>query len=397
MTAETALSLLVISLGTFLAPITARRAGVPTAVGEILFGIAVGGAGLGIVSESDTIRFLADLGFIFLMFIAGLEIDFTSLERYRSETRRAAAAVALVFAASAALTAQIGSPVVVALLCAAFSIGVLVPILREARLLATPFGQALLVLGTIGEVFTLVAFAFYEAWAFHGWSVHLLSSLARLGLIAATAILLLRGLALLAWWAPDRFAPLASQEDPAELGIRGALALLFALVAVSALLHVELIIGAFLAGAVMRFVFRGVHSLEGKIAGTGFGFFVPVFFIHIGIGFDARALTAPATSLSALALLAAMIALRLLVVPALLPHGKRKAGAGILLLATPLTLLVAIAEVARRSGRIGADAEASIILSALLGALLLPPIARRLLLESRKGPESPPVSPRSRS
>ena len=70
-----AITLLVIAIGAFLVPLLSRRLGVPAAVGEIVFGILVGPAILGIVRETEFFNFIAEFGFAFLMFLAGLELE----------------------------------------------------------------------------------------------------------------------------------------------------------------------------------------------------------------------------------------------------------------------------------------------------------------------------------
>lgn len=251
MTEETAVALLWIAAGALFAPAVARRLALPTAVAEIVFGILIGRGGLGLVAETEIVSFLAHVGFLFLMFIAGLEIDFDALEASGGTRRRAATAVVLLYAVCGGVVAAAGLSAVMLLVLGAVSIGIAVPVLRESGLMKKTQGQAILIFGTVGEVATLVALTVYETWVKYGVSSSLLVGLARLGLVIGVAALALRTISVLAWWRPERFAGVADRNDPQEFGVRLALALMFALVAAAVLLGVEGIVGAFLAGATL--------------------------------------------------------------------------------------------------------------------------------------------------
>jgi Kef-type K+ transport system membrane component KefB len=90
----------------------------------------------------------------------------------------------------------------------------------------------------------------------------------------------------LAWWYPDQVGRLLADRDSQELGVRFSMALLFLFVALSELAHLEPVLGAFLGGALLSIVFREKTQLELKLSGFGYGFLVPLFFIHVGMQFD---------------------------------------------------------------------------------------------------------------
>jgi Kef-type K+ transport system membrane component KefB len=161
-------------------------------------------------------------------------------------------------------------------------------------------------------------------------------------------------------------------------------------VALAALLHIEAILGAFLAGAIFSFVFRDKGILETKLASIGFGFFVPVFFIWVGTEFDLGAVLEPAALVSVALFFGVSLAAKLLPCLLLLLSGLRLrevVGAS-LLLSAPLTLLVAIS-------RIGVDVEAldgttasAVVLLAVATGVLLPWLFR-LLMGGRAAPDPP--------
>ncbi len=178
-------------------------------------------------------------------------------------------------------------------------------------------------------------------------------------------------------------------EDPSEVGVRAGLALMIAFVAVSELLGMEAILGAFLAGALFSFVFREKGILETKLAGIGHGFFIPVFFIYVGVSFNLGALGNREIypllgQILILSLLVKAVASITLVATR---FGPREIAGASLLLATPLTLLVAIAALGLELGALDELESASIILVAVLSGLLFPTAFKKLGISSGVDPE----------
>jgi Kef-type K+ transport system membrane component KefB len=178
-------------------------------------------------------------------------------------------------------------------------------------------------------------------------------------------------------------------EDTSEIGVRAGLALMIAFVAVSELLGMEAILGAFLAGALFTFVFREKGILETKLAGLGHGFFIPVFFIYVGVSFNLGALREPEIYPLLSRILGLLLAIKLLASIPLIALGftvRQVLGAS-LLLATPLTLLVAVAAIGLDLGALTELENAGVILVAVLSALLFPTLFKRLNLQGTPVPE----------
>ena len=381
MEAPQAITLLVIAIGAFLVPLVSGRVGVPAAVGEIVFGILVGPYILGIVTETEFFSFIAEFGFAFLMFLAGLELDFASLERRGRRLLFTSVLVAGIIMGLAFLAAyqQDRSPFF-GIVLGATSIGIVLVCLRETGMARSDFGQTVILVGSVGEFLTIVIATFYNIIFRFGLGVEFLGEVARLAAVFAIAYLVLMSLRLLVWWYPSQFSRWIEIEDPSEVGVRAGLALMIAFVAISELLGMEAILGAFLAGALFSFVFREKGGLETKMAGIGQGFFIPIFFIHVGVSFNMAALRNP----EILPLLVEILALSLLVKTAAcallrLEHfGLRQLAGASLLLATPLTLLVAIATLGLELGALTEAESATVILMAIVSGLLFPTLFKRL-------------------
>lgn len=375
------ITLLLISFGAFAVPLVSGRIGVPAAVGEIVFGILVGPHLLRLVAESPLFDFLAEFGFVFLMFLAGLELNFGKLERRGSSVIVTSSAVALaVFIFAFTIAFYRNWPLFLGVIPAAMSIGILIVALKETGIAQSDAGQTLILTGSAGEFLTILLVTFYNIFFRHGFGLNFMGELLKLAGVFVVTYIVLKSLRLLVWWYPTSFERIVEVHDASEVGVRAGLALMIAFVAISALLGVEEILGAFLAGALFSFVFRERGILETKLAGIGQGFFIPIFFIHVGTSFDLAAVLSPGIGSLVLELLIASLAVK--VVASLFLKFERltlrEAVSGALLLSAPLTILVAIATIGSDLGVIDEFTNAAIILVAVLSSVIFPTIFKLL-------------------
>lgn len=384
-----AFSLLIVAVGALLMPGVARRLAIPVAVAEIAYGTVVGQSGFGllIAGEHDVVGFVADLGFALFLFVAALEIDVAGV------LRGGVRAVALSIALSACV-------VTVALMLAAWlhvkswlglgigvtSVPLVMAVLRELGLTHSPLGRRVLLLAGIGELVSIGLLAMFDVGADareSGPTGLVLGVLRAFAPVLATVFTAV-GLRTLLWWFPKPFLRFAAAEDPQELGVRAGFGLMFAGIGIAALGGIEPLLGAFFAGLVVAYVVRSREVLERKLAGVAYGFFVPVFFVNVGarLLIDPGAVVANAPLIACVLL--AMVASRLPVYVTLAATGmgSAEAGASALLLAAPLTLQIAVADLGARKGILDADVEGAVIISAVIAGVVFPATARRLLLVS---------------
>jgi Kef-type K+ transport system membrane component KefB/Trk K+ transport system NAD-binding subunit len=386
------LSLLVVLLVAFSVPIVLlrfRRLGIPIVVGEIFAGVIIGRSGLQLVPVDDPLlSLLAEFGFVFLMFLAGLEVDFTSLRRLNSglggTDRKASGPVSLgllVFLTTLALSAGVGfvlvnlglalSPWMVALILSTTSLGVVMPVLKERGLSSGRFGQSILVAALIADFGTMLLITVLVAVTSHGLTVDILVIallfvvfflLSQLGLFSTRVKGVRRTIEELS-------------HATAQIKVRAAFAIMLIFVALSQVLGTEIILGAFLAGAAIS-LFRTADDVQvtHQLEAIGFGFFVPLFFIQVGVRFDIEALM---RSTSALLLLPILIlaAVGVKLIPGLffrLAYSWREAlGAGALLSAR-LSLIIAASAVGLRLGLISETMNSAMILVAVITVTLAP-------------------------
>ncbi len=382
------LSLVVLYLGAFGSPLIAGRLNMPAAVVEILFGVAVGISGTGWVHPTPFTQFLSQLGFTFLMFLVGMEIDWTRIRQEGPRTVTIAAVVAsAILGLGMGLAQVLHVPLFMGLVHGAMSVGILLATLSEMGILKTRLGQLLLLTGSIGEFLALFALTGFNLVHRFGITPWLLVEVGRAFILFLVCYLLLSLLRLLVWWAPHRFQRLVHASDPSEIGVRAGFVLMLLLATLAEQVGLEAILGAFLAGALFSFVFRQKGVLDVKLGAIGQGFFMPIFFIHVGISFNIHALSEP----SSLARLVGMLLLASLIsklLPMLLFRAigvsMRQAFAGALMLCAPLTLLVAMATLGRRLGFLDERIAGAIILWAMLSSVLFPSLFKRVLGQSAK-------------
>ncbi|MBS1884876.1 MAG: cation:proton antiporter, partial [Actinobacteria bacterium] len=344
----------------------------PVVVLELLLGIVIGPHVLGLAHSDSFIQFFSNLGLGMLFFFAGYEIDF---DRIKGAPMKLGAwgwllSVALAYALGGVLAATgvIVSALYTGSAMATTAIGTLIPILRDNGELKTRFGTFLLAAGGAGEFgpILLVTLVLSTQNPLHE-SVILLA-------FVSLALILALGSMRWAW----RGWPLLERtfEASSQLAVRLTVVLVFGLVFLASKLGLDLLLGGFVAGMIVRLALQG-HELqvfESKLTAVGFGFFVPFFFVVSGIGFDLAALG----SAGAIAKLALFFALFLVVrgVPALLLYrgvlGARDRAALAFYCATELPLVVAITTLATETEHMLASTAAGLVGAAMLSTLVFP-------------------------
>ncbi|CAA9337819.1 MAG: hypothetical protein AVDCRST_MAG07-2189 [uncultured Frankineae bacterium] len=359
------------------------RLALPAPVVEILAGIVLGPGVLAVVEPDEAVRTLATIGLAFLLFLAGLEID---MEQLRGSGARLAlrglllsVTAAAVAGAALQLTGVVDNGRLLAVLLLATSLGLVVPVLRDAGLVDRPVGQLVVAGASLGELAALVllSLSFSERSRGPGSVVLLLV------LLTAVAALVLA--ATMRASASARVSALVARlsDTSAQIRVRLAVLLVVGLGAVAEGLGFEAILGAFLAGVVLRRadpdgVMSHPHFRE-KLDGIGFGFVVPVFFVTSGLIFDVDALRAsPAELLQVPIFLFALIVVRAL--PALayrsVLSGRDVLCAG-LLQATSLPFLVVGAALGLELEVLGPGDAAALVAAGLVSVVLFPALALR--------------------
>ena len=381
-------NLLIVVAAGFAAPLAlglAPALRLPAVVLEIVVGIVIGPAVLGWVEVDAPVEVLALVGLAFLLFLAGLEIDLAAL---RGRLLRAASAgfalsLALALAAGFALDAAgiADEPLLIAVILASTSLGVIVPVLADCGEVRTPFGQLVIAAASIADFASILLLTLL----FSGEASGLDAKLILIGLFVLAIVAVAVGVAGAERSRRISAALVRLQDTSAQIRVRGAFVLLIGMVALAEQLGLELILGAFAAGAILNHLDRDdamTHpEFRAKLAAVGFGVFIPVFFVTSGVRFDLDALFASSSAIAAIpAFLAALVLAR--GVPALLYRGqfeRRRVLAAGLLQATSLPFIVAATAIGQDLGLIDAATSAGFIAAGLVSVLLFPLAAVTLL------------------
>jgi Kef-type K+ transport system membrane component KefB len=360
----------------------------PSVVVELIAGIVVGPSVLGWVEVDDAIRVLATIGLAFLLFLAGLEIEFERLrgERLRLVGVAFVASFAIAVAAGLVLDAigQVDAPLLVAIILVATSLGVVVPVLKDAGRLSSDLGQLVIAAASVADFGAVILLSLFYSRESTGIGAKLIL-LGGFALVAAAVVLAAVRL--------ERSMRLGEvllrlQDTTAQIRVRGAVVLLVAFAALAQRFGLEVILGAFMAGAVLTLVDRDramTHpAFRTKLEAAGFGIFVPVFFVTSGLQFDAGALFGSVSTVARVPLfLVALLLVRGL--PALLYRRVIAPGdivvAG-LLQATSLPFIVAASMIGMELGQLDQATGAALIAAGLLSVLAFPLLALTLLRRS---------------
>ncbi len=390
------LALLLITGLAFLIPIFAKsleRFGIPIVVYEIIAGMIIGTSGLNLVQPAEIVNFLAEFGFAFLMFLSGVELDLRLLNPIRhvgdgqnrltqplamgilifGGTVIIAFAATLFFAPAGATS----NPMLFGLILSTTSLGVVVPVLKERELTSSLFGQYALVAASIADFATLILLTTVIAILSRGLTLDLLlipTLLLIFLLVARFSARASRGGRLQGIL--DRFTSATSQ-----IRVRGAIALMVAWVVLAEAFGVELILGAFLAGAIAGlFSSHEEEIAREKLEAIGYGFFVPIFFIMVGVRFNLEAVMESTQGLLLLVWLV-VVAFIVKIVPTLLLRlrfsWRQSFGAG-MLLSSRLSLIIAAAAIALNMGLISEIVNSEIILLAIITVTISPFLFNRI-------------------
>src|SRR5215216_46734 len=367
----------------------------PSVVLEIVVGIVIGPAILGLVEVDLPLQILALLGLAFLLFLAGLEID---LDRLRGARLRIAAtgfvvtlAVALGIALGLYAAGFIQAPLLVAIILSSTSLGIVIPVLADAGHSSTTLGQLIIASSSIADFGAIILLSLF----FSGDSSSVWSTLLLIG--GFVGLMIATGLALAEVEHSSRLSSALArlQDSSAQIRVRGAFLLLIGLVVVAQLFGLEAILGSFFAGAVLRLLDRdammthtGFHT---KLQAVGFGVFIPFFFVTSGMQLDVGALLSGG---AALALMPVFLLALLLArgSPAVLYRpivGDRSSLAAGFLQASSLPFIVAATRIGMDLGLLSPAIGAAMVVAGLLSVVLFPLSALTILRGKPVAPDDP--------
>jgi CPA2 family monovalent cation:H+ antiporter-2 len=395
------LSLLLITVLAAAVPLVASRLRgwrIPIVIGEILAGMIIGKSGFDLVAPSPILDFLAEFGFVFLMFISGLEVDVGAMTQHPLEggdegERRSfwreplfLAFLSFILTLGSAFAIAFGlqevglvrSPLIIGLILSTTSLGIVVPVLKERGIAPTRYGQLMLVAALIADVVTLVLLSVAFGILQKGFALQLILFLS---LLLIFAVALRMGIVVSKVPGLKKVIQELSTAT-AQIRVRGAIALMVAWATLATALGIEVILGAFLAGVIVSTIAGPEETiLREKLDALGFGFFIPIFFISVGSRFDLNVVLGSQGALILFPLLI-VAAYAVKVLPAFVYRlafsWREGLGAGFLL-SSRLSLIIAASALAFELGVISEAVNADIILVAMVTCTLSPILFNRLV------------------
>jgi Kef-type K+ transport system membrane component KefB len=391
-TLNESLVLAVLAVATFVCPLLGERLRVPGAVVELVAGFALSSLiPAREVASGSVVATLGGLGFMILMFLVGVELD---LREIWGASRAPVVMGVVLFGVSLGCSWLLvghvaGASTIWVLAGAATSVGVTVPVLHVHGWMGERFGRDVLMVGAAAEIAYLATLSVLGAGHRGAGPSEMLVGLRALGflsfvLVVTTLVRRARSRV------PRHFHRWFLRDDPLEVGLRGTFALLFVVVAASALLRIPTVVGALLAGIIFRSVIGNAKAIIERVTSVGNSFFIPLFFLTVGLQTPWRSDVvglAPVVG----AMLMALSVPRLVVAPFLRHRGFswRLSLAGSVSLMAPLTLLVTTAEIGRAGRLTSPTTYSALVLVAVISAMIFPVVARVLLPHRRDEDLSP--------
>lgn len=385
------ISLLIVVTMAFLTPIILHRLKlnfIPVVVAEIIVGLIIGKSGFDIVHEDMWLSTLSTLGFIFLMFLSGLEIDFTAfaggkkrviLPNGRKEPNSFAVAsiifagifiFSLILSYLFVMAGFIDNAFLMTLIISTISLGVVVPTLKETHLMKTVIGQIILLIAVIADLATMILLAVFvslnEADHENTW-----------------LLLILFAAGVVFYFVGKRFKNLTFMESlstgTVQIGTRAVFTLIIVLVGLSETVGAENILGAFLAGVLVSLLSPN-QELVHKLDSFGYGFLIPIFFVMVGVELNIWSLFSEKKLLLLIPLLLIGLLLSKLLPVYLLKiwYDTKTVIASVFLLTSTLSLVIAAATIGERIGVIDEQMKGTLILVAVITSIFTPIVFKKL-------------------
>jgi Kef-type K+ transport system membrane component KefB len=362
--------ILIITISTiiFSSPLISKLIKVPVIPIEIFLGSVA--AYIGFISSNHTFELVAELGFLYLMFLAGLEVDLKQLFKVSPTILKKGVVYSLmlyVLAIIISFAFDLSKIFIVTM--PLISIGLLAALKKEYGNL--PWINLAITIGLIGEIIAIIVLTAVSAGLEFGLGGEFYSTLIKLSIVFVIMVVFYYFFHNLIWWKPSLKDYLMPQNDSQEQDIRVSMGIFFLMVAAMIHLHLEVALGAFMAGVFIKTFFEHNKLLPSKLEHFGFGWLVPIFFIWIGSSFNLESIFMEKLIQTALMITGFMIFIRVASSMVFLKDlGAQKTILFALSHSMPLTLLIAVATLAYQNQSISQFFYYAFILSAIFEVII---------------------------
>lgn len=363
--------IITLSLLVMFSPFLSRISRIPVVVVEIMLGSVA--AYSGFLVENDLFRIIAKVGFLYLMFLAGMEVNLKEFGFAKSSLlRRTIIYFAMLYGSAFALYFYLNLSAVYLVAFPIFSLGMLMALVKEYGK-EKPWLALALNIGIIGELVSIMALTILSGGLEYGFNREFAFVLGGLFLFLIGFVLFFRGMRILFWWYPGIKTLIMPHEDSKDQDVRFSMALMFIMVGVMLYLKIDVVLGAFLSGMFIATYFKHKKELPEKLSSFGFGFLVPIFFIHVGSTLSLDAFSDTEILQRALFISSAMIGIRL--ISSFFAYSSYLGMKNTILFSLsdsmPLTFLVAIATLGLQADAISHEEYYSFIVASMGSGIFL--------------------------
>jgi len=359
--------IIIISILLLIAPFISNVLKLPIAVVEILMGAVIGSSGL--LHESHLFELLAEVGFLYLMFLAGMEVNLKELIKIdKNIFILGIGFISLLYILTILSTTFLGLSKIFIVILPMLSVGLIVSVQKEVG--KTKWIEFAMTIGVIGELVSILVLTVISGVFELGVGVELYKSIATLFILIGILVLGFYMLKTLFWWYPKIKNYMMPDDDKYNQDIRISFALFFIMIAIMLYLHLDVVLGAFVAGMFIKSFFEHNVELEHKLSPFGFGFLITIFFIHVGSTFNLSYLFNVEVLKITFLIIFLMLSIRIISSLIFIKILKRDILLFSLSLSMPLTLLIATATLAYQAKSIDLIHYNSFVLASILEVLI---------------------------
>jgi len=304
------INVVTLSLLVMFSPFLSQVSKIPVVVIEILLGSLA--AYFAFLVETELFKIIAKVGFLYLMFLAGMEVDLKEFGFAKSSLlRRTVIYFIMLYAGALVFFLYFDLSVVYLVAFPIFSLGMLIVLVKEYGK-NEPWLALALSIGIVGELVSITALTLLSGGLEYGYNREFAFMLGGLFVFMMGFVLFFKGIRILFWWYPSLKTLIMPHDDTKHRDVRFSMGLMFLMVAVMLYLKIDVVLGAFLAGVFIATYFKHKTELPEKLSSFGFGFLVPIFFIHVGSTVELEAFSDPKILMIALFIASAIIGIRMI-------------------------------------------------------------------------------------
>ncbi|AZV45823.1 cation:proton antiporter [Nautilia sp. PV-1] len=342
---------LIISLSVILliSPFLSNILKLPISMVEITLGAVFSAVGL--IHHNEMFNLLAEVGFLYLMLLAGMEVNLKDLLKMEKSLFKKGVLFLFILVVSSFIFVFLFSySKVFLVIMPLISIGLMISIQQEIG--KKEWLDLAIKIGVLGELISILILTVVSGYFEFGFDKKLLINIGILFLFLIFLVLAFFLIRAIFWWFPKLKHYLMPGVDKYHQDVRIAISFFFIMIAFLMKIHLDVVLGAFVVGVFIATFFEHNKDLEHKLAPFGFGFLITIFFVHVGSSLNLSLISMQMLK-DSLMIVGVMILVRIFASAVFYTMlGIKKTLLFALSLSMPLTLLIATATLAHQNGTI---------------------------------------------